>query len=182
MASPARDRVTIDLCGIGEAARSAARARGATLSVFARQSLIAALPSDATALTPTTAPRADVRTVKLSVRLSVGDSAALAMQAKVLGVSQARMVALLVRGAELPMPRAIRSAERAALRASTDELAALAADLREFMRLMREGRSDAAERYRQRIQTVDADIRCHLDRAGDFLAGSNEPTTKRSAR
>lgn len=182
MASPSRDRVTIDLCGIGDAARSAARARGATLSVFARQSLIAALPSDATALTLTTAPRADVHTVKLSVRLTVSDSEALALQAKVLGISQACMVALLVRGAELPMPRAIRSADRAALRASTDELAALAADLREFMRLMREGRSDAAERYRQRVQTVDTDIRRHLDRAGDFLAGSGEPTTRRSSR
>ena len=182
MALPSRDRVTIDLCGIGDAARLAARARGGTLSVLARQALIAALPADAPPLALTSAPRADVRTVKLSVRLSVTDSEALALQAKVLGISQARMVALLVRGAELPMPRAIRSADRAALRASTDELAALSADLRVFMRLMREGRSDAAERYRQRIQTVDADIRRHLDRAGEFLAGTSEPPTRRSAR
>lgn len=182
MASPARDRVTIDLCGIGDAARLAARARGATLSVFARQALIAALPADSPPLALTSAPRADVRTVKLSVRLSVTDSEALALQAKVLGVSQAHVVALLIRGAELPMPRAIRSADRAALRASTDELAALSADLREFMRLMREGRSDAAERYRQRIQTVDADIRRHLDHAGGFLAGSSEPTLRKRSQ
>jgi len=44
----------------------------------------------------------DLHTVKLSVRLSVTDSEALALQAKVLGISQARVVALLVRGAELP--------------------------------------------------------------------------------
>jgi hypothetical protein len=181
MASTSRDRVTIDLCGIGEAARSAARAQDASLSVFARQALIAALPVNANAL-PTAAPRADVATIKLSVRLSVADSAALALQAKVLGVSQARVVTLLIRGAELPMPRATRSVERAALRASTDELAALSADLREFMRLLRLGRSDAVERYRQRIESVDTQIRHHLERAGDFLAGSTEPTASRSLR
>jgi len=41
----------------------------------------------------------------------------------VLGLSQAHLVAPLICGAELPMPRATRLAKRAALRASTDELA-----------------------------------------------------------
>ena len=87
-----RDRVTIDLCGIGDAARAAARARGMTLALFARQALIAALPDDAAAMLPCAEPSADLGgTIKLSVRLSAADSAALATQAAALGLSQARL-------------------------------------------------------------------------------------------
>ena len=117
MARRSRDRVTIDLCGIGDAARAAAQARGATLAIFARQALIAALPADAAALLPRAEPRRDAGgTVKLSVRLSPDDSADLATQAAVLGLSQARLVALLIRRAELPRPvdRARRRSRRAA--------------------------------------------------------------------
>lgn len=174
MALQSRSRVTIDLCGISDAARAAAQARGTSLSVFARQALIAALPAEATALLAHAEPRGGaVATIKLSVRLSTDDSADLATQAAVLGLSQARLVALLIRRAKLPMPVAARAADRAALRASTDQLAALSADLHQFMRLLRRGSSEAAERYRQRIETVDTDIRRHLDRASAFLADSH---------
>jgi hypothetical protein len=173
MASHSRDRVTIDLCGIGDAARAAAQARGMTLSLFARQALIAALPAEATALPPSAEARSETgAAVKLSVRLSAQDSADLATQAAVLGLSQARLVALLIRRAELPMPVAARAADRTALRASTDQLAALSADLHQFMRLLRRGLSEAVERYRQRIEAVDTDIQRHLDRAAAFLADS----------
>ena len=120
MARRSRDRVTTDLCGIGDAARAAAQARDATLAVFARQALIAALPADATALLPRAEPHGDAgATVKLSVRLSDDDSAVLAMQAALRGVSQARLIALLIRGAELPGRSYERDSDRAALRAST---------------------------------------------------------------
>ena len=103
MARRSRDRVTIDLCGIGDAARAAAQAHVTTLAVFARQALIAALPSDVGALLPHIEPRGEVGgTVKLSVRLSPDDSARLATQAALLGLSQARLIALLIRRAELP--------------------------------------------------------------------------------
>jgi len=171
MATRSRDRVTIDLCGIGDAARAAASVRGATLAVFARQALIAALPADASALLPRTEPPSGAGgTVKLSVRLSQSDSADLATQAALLGLSQARLIALLIRHAELPKPAASRASDRAALRASTDELAALSADLQQFMRLLRHGPAEAVVRYRHRIEAVDTDIRAHLDRASAFLA------------
>ena len=71
MARRSRDRVTIDLCGIGDAARAAAQARDTTLAVFARQALIAALPSEVGAVLPYVEPRGEVgATIKLSVRLS----------------------------------------------------------------------------------------------------------------
>jgi hypothetical protein len=91
--------VTIDLCGIGDAARAAAQAHDTTLAVFARQALIAALPSNVGVL-PQLEPRGEVGgTIKLSVRLSPDDSAVLATQAAMLGLSQARLIALLIRRA-----------------------------------------------------------------------------------
>ena len=170
MARRSRDRVTIDLCGIGDAARAAAQGRDTTLAVFARQALIAALPSNVGALLPHAEPRGEpAGTIKLSVRLSPDDSALLATQAAMLGLSQARLIAQFIRRAELP-PRSIeRDADRRALRASTEQLAALSVDLQQFMRLLRHGYS-AVERYRQRIESVDTDIRVHLDRASAFLA------------
>ena len=174
MAQRSRDRVTIDLCGIGDAARAAAHARDATLAVFARQALIAALPAEATALLPRTEPHSEAGgTVKLSVRLSDDDSAVLAMQAALRGVSQARLVALLIRGAELPRRSHERASDRAALRASTEQLAALSVDLQQFMRLLRRGSSEGVARYSQRLQTVDADLRTHIDRASAFLADAH---------
>jgi hypothetical protein len=171
MAPRSRDRVTIDLCGIGDAARAAARIRGATLTVFARQALITALPGDATALLPSAEPSLDLgSTVKLSVRLSTEDSAALATQAAALGVSQARLVALLIRRTELPMPAAERVAELAALRTSNDQLAAIAADVSLFVSALSRPGLAALAPLRQRMLNLGADIARHLQIAAALLA------------
>ena len=172
MAVRSRDRVTIDLCGIGDAARAAARAHGATLALFARQALIAALPEDAAAMLPCAEPSADIGgTIKLSVRLSAADSAALATQAAALGLSQARLVALLIRRAELPLPIAERRAELAALRVSNDQLAAIAADVSLFVgTLSRPGLLAALAPLRQRMLDLDADVARHLRVAAALLA------------
>jgi hypothetical protein len=171
MARRSRDRVTIDLCRIGDAARAAAQARGTTLAVFARQALIAALPADDGALLPQVEPRGELGgTIKLSVRLSHDDSAMLATQAALLGLSQARLIALLIRRAELPRRSIERDAERAALRASTEQLATLSVDLQQFMRLLRRGPAEGVARYAERLQNVDVDLRAHLSRASAFLA------------
>jgi hypothetical protein len=169
-----RDRVTIALCGIGDAARAAAQANGATLAVFARQALIAALPSNVGALLPQVEPRSEVEgTVKLSVRLSPDDSAVLATQAALLGLSQARLIALLIRRAELPRRSIERDADRAALRASTEQLATLSVDLQQFLRALRRGSAEGVARYAVRLQAMDVDLRTHLGRASAFLADSS---------
>jgi hypothetical protein len=63
------------------------------------------------------------------------------------------------------MPAAERAADRAALMASSDNLAA-------FMRLLRMGKSAEVEKYRRRIETVDLDIRRHLDRVSALIAAA----------
>ena len=70
------------------------------------------------------------------------------------------------------MPAAERAADRAALMASSDNLAALSVDLAAFMRLLRMGKSVDVERYRRRIETVDRDIRSHLDRVSTLIAAA----------
>jgi hypothetical protein len=178
MARRSRDRVTIDLCGIGGAARAAAQARDMTLAVFARQALIAALLSDVGALLPQVEPRGEVGgTIKLSVRLSHDDSAVLATQAALLGLSQARLIALLIRRAELPRRSIERDADRAALRASTEQLATLSVDLQQFLRLLRRGSAEGVARYAERLQAVDVDLRTHLSRASAFLADAHRGTS-----
>ena len=171
MAASSRDRVTIDLRGIGAAVRSAARARGATVAVFARQALITALPGDSAALLPHAESSANLDgAVKLSVRLSAADSAALASHAAALGLSQARLVALLIRRTELPMPVAERRAEVAALRTSNDQLAAIAADLSLFVRALSRPNLAVLAPLRQRMLNLDADIAHHLQVAAALLA------------
>jgi hypothetical protein len=178
MTRRSRDRVTIDLCGIGDAARAAAQAQDATLAVFARQALIAALPSSVGALLPQVEPRVEVGgTIKLSVRLSQDDSGLLATQAAMLGLSQARLVALLIRRAELPRRSIERDADRAALRASTEQLATLSVDLQQFLRLLRQGSREGVARYAERLQAVDVDLRAHLNRASAFLAEGRSGTS-----
>jgi len=171
MAAPSRDRVTIDLCGIGDAARAAARMRGTTLALFARQSLVAALPDEATVMPPRTEPTLDTgATIKLSVRLSAADSATLATQAVALGMSQARLVAQLIRRAQLPMPVAERRAELHALRTSNDQLAAIAADVALFVRTLSRPNLATLAPLRQRMLNLDADIARHLQVAAALLA------------
>lgn len=171
MTTRSRDRVTIDLCGIGDAARAAAKRRGTTLAILARQALIAALSGDEAAMLPSAdpSPVAD-GTIKLSVRLSTADSDHLAAQGAVLGLSQARIVALLISGAELPSPIAERRAELTALRTSNDQLATLAADVSLFVRMLSRPDLTGLAPYRQRMLNLDADIRRHLQAAASLLA------------
>jgi hypothetical protein len=171
MAARSRDRVTIDLCGIGDAARAAARVRGTPLALFARQSLIAALPGDADEMPSRAEPSFELQgTIKLSVRLSAADSATLNTQAAALGLSQARLVALLIRRVELPLPVAERRAELAALRTSNDQLAAIAADLSLFVRTLSRPNLAVLAPLRQRMLNLDADIARHLHVAAALLA------------
>jgi hypothetical protein len=169
MAPPSRDRVGVDLRGIGDDVRAAARARHSTVAAFARDALVEALGR------PPTLPdciaevdRAEI--VKLSLRMRHYEAEALILSAGGLGLSYGEYVARLVMQVPLPMPAAERAADRAALMASSDNLAALSVDLATFMRLLRTGKSDEVEKYRRRIETVDLEIRRHLDRVSALIA------------
>jgi hypothetical protein len=98
------------------------------------------------------------------------EAEALILSAGGLGLSYGEYVARLVTKTPLPMLAAERAADRAALMASTDNLAALSVDLAAFVRLLRMGSSAEVEKYRHRIETVDIEIRRHLDRVSALIA------------
>ncbi len=175
MAGAAPDRVTIDLRGIGDAVRRAASERGATVAALARQALIHEVGPQPVAVTATVsteqAPFEPV--VKLTLRLRHADAEALILAAGALGLSYGEYVAKLVHGTPLPAPSGERRADRAALLPSTDQVAAVATDLRAFIRLLAKLDTRGMEPYRERMRSLDADIRRHIDLASKLIAGAD---------
>ena len=170
MAQASRDRVGVDLRGIGDAVRAAARARHSTVAAFARDALVGVLCLPSTPPEIFASEFGSAEIVKLSLRMRQHEAEALILSAGGLGLSYGEYVARLVTKTPLPVPATERAADRAALMASSDSLAALSVDLAAFMRLLRTGRSAEAERYRRRIETVDLEIRRHLDRVSALIA------------
>mgnify|MGYP003390550548 FL=1 len=168
-----RDRVTIDLRGIGDAVRAGALQQGLTVSQLARRALVTSIGhagehppaqgSDGPTLTRSVA--------KLMLRMPRAHADALILNAAALGLSYGEYAARLVEGSALPRPRKERDADRAALLASNDKLAALSADLNGFLRLIRGASGEQAQALRDRLESADSQIRHHLDRASDFIVG-----------
>ena len=172
MALPSRDRIGVDLRGIGDAVRAAACARHSTVAAFAREALVEAIGRPSTFPERMAAEFGRAGIVKLTLRLREPAAEALIVNATGLGLSYGEYVARLVRQTPLPMPATERAADRAVLMASSDNLAAMSVDLAAFMRLLRLGKSAEVEKYRRRIETVDLDIRRHLDRVSALIATS----------
>ena len=174
MAGASRDRLTIDLRGIGDVVRRAASERGATVAALARQALIHEIgPQPAAGPAPVSAERAPIEpVVKITLRLRHTDAEALILAAGSLGLSYGEYVAKLVHGTPLPAPAAERLADRAALLASTDQVAALVTDLRAFIRLLAKLDTRGMEPYRERMRSLDSDIRRHIDLASKLMAGA----------
>ena len=172
MALTSRDRVGVDLRGIGDAVRAAARARHSTVAAFAREALVEAIGQPSTLPESIAAEFGRAEIVKLTLRLREPEAEALILNATGLGLSYGEYVARLVRQTPLPRPATERAADRAALMASSDNLAALSVDLGTFMRLLRMGKSTEVEKYRRRIETVDLEIRRHLDQVSALIAAA----------
>jgi hypothetical protein len=171
MAVASRDRVTIDLRGIGDAVRAAAAERGITVSQLARRALVTSLE---VASTPVPTPGSDSPTpgrvvAKLMLRMPQAHAEALILNAAALGLSYGEYVARLVEGTRLPQPTVEREADRAALLASNDQLATLSADLNALVRFVSQGSGEKAEKHRQRFEAADAEVRRHLERASAFI-------------
>ena len=170
MAVSGRDRVGVDLRGIGDDVRAAARDRQVTLATFARDAIVEALRSPAP---PTERPigidSGEQQTVKITLRLKACDADVFVLKSAALGLSYGSFVARLARGTPLPALAADRAADRAVLLKSTDRLALLALDLNGLTRLLRAGMDDA-ERDRHSTMVTAADVRRHLDLASKVLA------------
>ena len=91
------------------------------------------------------------------------------LNAAALGLSYGDYVGRLVAGSRLPQPLAERQADRAALLASNDGMAALSTDLVALVTLLRQAKVEQARPYRDRLETADTEIRRHLDRASALI-------------
>jgi hypothetical protein len=130
----ARERVTIDLRGLGSAVKAHAKTRDLRVSELARLALLDALQASgcAYATHQSDGPEAtEEGSVKLTVRLPRRVAAGLATRARTCGLSQSAYLTTLIR--EAPAPLAV----AAALRSSTEQLAVVSTDLSELLRMIR---------------------------------------------
>lgn len=173
-----RDRVTVDLRGIGDAVRAAAAVRGMGVAQLVRRALVMSLDLRATAAVAPTERGSDGQTpdlvparapAKLTLRLTRAHADALMLNAGALGLSYGDYVGRLVANSPLPQPVFERRADRAALLASNDRMAALSTDLVALVALLRQAKVEQARPYRDRLEAADTEIRRHLDRASALI-------------
>jgi hypothetical protein len=170
MASDPRDRVTIDLRGIGPSVRAAASARRLRVAAYARLALAEASNQAATPLPPASPiERADA-VMKVTLRLDPLDAELLLVGAAQVGLSYGAFVARLLRGAPLPAPLVQRVQDRDALIASSDHLATLSADLASLIRMLKSANNEGALRYRAAAESVVAEVRRHLELASRVVS------------
>ena len=161
--SPAdtRDRVTVDLRGLAPAVKAHASARNMTLAAFARAAIVDALKqaeADPFHVAQRDGPD-DGQPVKLTLSLPLRQASWLVEHARAAGLSYGSYLASVIDGT--PAPGALSEAVRA-VTASTAQLAALSSDLNDFVRLLRQGRSAEAEKYRQRVMSLCDEVRRHM--------------------
>ena len=166
-----RERVTIDLRGIGLRLHAHAAARGKTTASVVRAAVIATLDAEGALEEPAVgAERVYARAVKVTVRLGVWHAVRLAHCARKAGVSQGTYLAGLLDGVP-PSPRPIdHGAAVAALADSTQKVAAMSADIHGFLRLMRNAKAGEAEKYRATLMSLSKDVRLHLEVASRLMA------------
>jgi hypothetical protein len=155
-----RDRVTVDLRGLGPAVKRAAAARNVTVAAFARAAIVDSLKGAVDASDSSSWNRIDDgQPVKLTLTLPLRQASWLVERARATGVSYGAYLASMIDGQ--PLPGGLSDAV-GALMTSTDQLAAVSTDFTAFLGLIRQGRSAEAERYREAVVWYFGEIRKHM--------------------
>lgn len=171
MGTRQRERVTVDLRGLGARLQAQAAARHVTAASLMRQALLASL--DDAPLEPVLAgARRDPgkHLVKLTLRLSAAHARNLSARARAADSSLGGYVAGLLDGVP-PVPLPLDHTE-AVLRLgqSTDQLAMFNADLITFMRGLDAGLAPEAIRHRTDLAALVATVRQHLLQSARLVA------------
>lgn len=171
MASGSRDRLTIDMRGMREPLQALAASQGLSTSAVVRRALTGLLEPGPDAMPGQAMVARGVEPlVKVTLRLPTGSALLLKRRARGANVPQGAYVAGLIDGVPPPALPRDHSDAIAALRSSTDQLAAIGTDLNALMRLLRLGPSPQVQGYRDRAQSLVEDVRRHLDMASDLIA------------
>ncbi|MFG6490514.1 hypothetical protein ACG04R_27875 [Roseateles sp. BYS78W] len=110
------------------------------------------------------------RLVKVTLRMSAAHAVLLARRARAADVAQGRYVCSLLDGVAAPPLAADHGAVVATLRASTDRVAAMSADLNAFLRLLDRLPSGQLEGHRAGLTSLASDMRSHLAKASALIA------------
>ena len=168
----ARDRVTIDLRGLGPRLQTQAARQQMTAAALVRRAVVAMLDDapDPTNDSPSACTKDRTPVIKVTLRLSVPHAVLLASRARRADVSQGSYVAGLIDGAPPPPQAPDHTRALAALMTSTDRLAVLSADLNAFQRLVGRVPTSELEPYRASIKALNDDVRMHLAAASALVA------------
>lgn len=168
MSATPREFFTVDLRGLRAALSRRATEAGITESDVLRSALAVALGNgrgDALNSPATGDASASQPQVKLSVRITCPAAERLDRKARAAGLSRGAYLTGLIDGAPAVVAATDRRAGFAALSASAAELALLSRDIHHLTHLLRCGELGPAQAYRERLETLDADVRQHLDRS-----------------
>lgn len=173
MAPSSRDRISVDVQGLKAALMARAQTEGVSPSTLVREALATAL-GEPGGLTGQRAGNRDPSDpgdrVRLSLRMGRTEAIATLAAARQAGLNPGAYVAGLVAG--IPVLRdGIRHAHhRAALVASSAELASLSRSIHHLTALLRQGDVRAAQEYRVMLDRLAGDVRSHLVLASGVLA------------
>jgi hypothetical protein len=170
MASDSRDRVTIDLRGIGPSVRAAASARRLRVAAYARLALAQASNQAANRLPPASPIERANAVIKVTLRLDPLDAELLLLGAAHVGLSYGAFVAHLLRGTPLPASLADRTKDRDALIVSSDHLATLSADLASLIPMLKRFEGEGAVRYGAAAEALRAEVRQRLKLASRVVS------------
>ena len=173
MTAPARERLVVDLRGLGPTLKAHANSRGLTVSEVARQALATFLASSG--LAPETKPPGEAneqgkRNAKVTIRMRSQVATALAAASRASGVSQGLYIAALLASRPAP-PVAI----AAALGRSTDQLAVTLTDLNEVIRILARSNFSSGAAVDGWLKPLVVDLREHIEVAARLLGELRSP-------
>jgi len=175
MSATPREFFTVDLRGLRGALSRRATETGLTESDVLRSALAVALNDDRSdTLSSLNVPAsfdasASQPQVKLSVRITRSVAERLDRKAGAAGLSRGAYLTGLIEGAPAVVAATDRRAGFGALSASAAELALLSRDINHLTHLLRRGEVRAAQAYRARLDSLDVEVRQHLDRSAAVL-------------
>jgi hypothetical protein len=188
LAAPARELLTIDLCGLKAPLIAHCTASGQPASAVVREAVQRFLQSPlqlpAQGMLPGTTPAPDASSdyppsevqarTRVSLRLSLADADELQRRAQTAGLSLAAWVLHVMRSGYEPISAEQRTARTAALTQSNAELATMARNVGHLSALLRQGEVRAAQEYRQMLDSLAVDVRQHLKLCAQVLAAERQ--------
>lgn len=172
MNGSSHDFVTVDMRGLKAALVGRAQSERVSVSLLVRRAVGRELGGvGQPAATVVGLPTATASTVKLSVRVTGAEAERLAKAARLAGLSRgAFFIGLLDGIPSLSEGPEGRIGCLGALIASNAELASLRRNVHRLTDLLREGDVRAAREYRRALETLDRDVRAHLNLVAATLA------------